>query len=211
MTVTVIVDRQCLVKRRAWQPLFRRLHVGERAVLEQQIDAHAIDQPAPALDKGRFLVAILVLQRERHADARQVAVAARRQHAEHRRLDLFQLVDAADLFQRARVTESMLNEIESSSISTMNRARSSSSVRPLVLNAIAMPRDFISRRRSRRFGTNSGSPYMLGCTSGWAGAISSSRRLDASAFMMPLTDSIASLSSEPHTGHIGQRRLHLVA
>ncbi len=29
--------------------------------------------------------------------------------------------------------------------------------------------------------------------------------------MMPLTESMASLSSEPQTGHIGQRRLHLVA
>ena len=52
---------------------------------------------------------------------------------------------------------------------------------------------------------------MFGCTSGRAGAIWSSSACDFSAFMTPLTEAMASLSSEPQTGHIGQRRLHLVA
>ena len=95
----VIMHRQRLIQSRARQALLRRLHIREGAVLEQQVDAHAIDQAAPALDKGRLLVAVLVLQRERHADPRQIAIAARRQHAEHRRLDFFQFVDAADLLR----------------------------------------------------------------------------------------------------------------
>src|SRR5206468_3241044 len=60
-------------------------------------------------------------------------------------------------------------------------------------------------------GMSSGSPYIEGCTSGCAAIISSRRRREASTFMTPLTESIALSSSEPHTGHIGQRRLHLVA
>src|SRR5208282_793177 len=83
--------------------------------------------------------------------------------------------------------------------------------RPLVFIAIDMPRFFMSAIRSRRLGASNGSPYIFGWMSGLTAMISSSTLRDASRSITPLTDSIALLSSEPQTGHIGQRRLHLVA
>jgi hypothetical protein len=47
------------------------------------------------------------------------------------------------LLRVSRVTVSMLKEIEATFISTMTRARESSSVNPLVFIAMAMPRAFI--------------------------------------------------------------------
>ena len=58
----IIVHWQSLVQRRAWQALLRWLHVGERAILEKQIDAHAIDETAPALDECRLLMPVFILQ-----------------------------------------------------------------------------------------------------------------------------------------------------
>src|SRR6185503_11129286 len=90
-------------------------------------------------------------------------------------------------------------------------AKSSCRVRPVVFMAIDMPRAFRSAMRSRSFGASNGSPYMLGWTSGLAAMSSSSRRRDAARSIIPTTESIAFVSSDPQTGHIGQRRLHLVA
>src|SRR5262249_24153456 len=75
----VVVNGQGLVEGRAGQSLFRRFHVRKGSIFEQQIDAHAVNQTAPELDKCRFLVTVLVLKGERDADARQVAIAPRRQ------------------------------------------------------------------------------------------------------------------------------------
>src|SRR5262249_26726303 len=98
----VVVHRHGLVDDRAGHPLGRLRPGRKRAVLEYDAHAHDVDHSHPAVDELFLLVLVGALDRERHADPRQLAIAAHAEHAEYRRLDLGQLVYAAHFLQRLR-------------------------------------------------------------------------------------------------------------
>ena len=74
-------------------------HFGKAPVLEHDPDAHDINDTDPPRDKSVGLVPIIILNRERDADTRVLAVAARLHQPKDGTFDLFQLIDAADLGQ----------------------------------------------------------------------------------------------------------------